>query len=407
VRLSYVIVSWNRREQLLETLSLLPHATPLPERAWEIIVVDNASTDGSADAVADAFPRVRLVRRPTNEGVSARNHGFAIARGRYVIIIDDDSYPTGDAALRSIAYLDAHPEVGAVSGRIVLPSGRREAAALPTVMLGGATCLRMQTLREVGGFCVDFFRQAEEWDLSFRFWRAGWRVERFEDLVYRHEKVPTNRSSALRMKMDMRNNLVLLHRFLEPRLRAAIEEDWRFRYGAMARHQGLEEAAAEGVQEAEGRRAAEAEAGPGRYLSAEALEHVFGFRAQAEAVEAWARREGVRRVALVDLGKNVLATLRACRRAGLEVVALGDDHPAFRGGLTYRGLPILPLAEAARRSEAAVVSNVNPAQAPEREEEAAAAFGGPVLGLFEARWLSTGTGGNEASHRLLDRTLAH
>src|SRR5579863_2396950 len=93
MRLSYVIISYNRRERLMQTLELLPRVTPLPVDQWEIVVVDNASTDGSAEQVEHDFPDVKLIPNPINEGMYARNHAFKHCEGQYIISIDDDSYP--------------------------------------------------------------------------------------------------------------------------------------------------------------------------------------------------------------------------------------------------------------------------------------------------------------------------
>src|SRR4029079_18032481 len=104
VRLSYVIVTRNRRENLLKTLAKLERNTLLPRHAWEVIVVDNASDDGSPQAVFREFRDTRVIRLEENEGMPARNHGFKIAHGRYVAIIDDDSYPIGRAIPMSLAH---------------------------------------------------------------------------------------------------------------------------------------------------------------------------------------------------------------------------------------------------------------------------------------------------------------
>ncbi len=138
MKLSYVIVTFNRREALLRTLGILHRTTPLPLGEWETWVVDNGSTDGSLEAVRQQFPDVHLIARPANEGVWSRSYAFAPARGQYLILLDDDSYPIGDAAAKSIDYLETHPACAAVVGLVVLPDGSFEACAFPAVMLSGA-----------------------------------------------------------------------------------------------------------------------------------------------------------------------------------------------------------------------------------------------------------------------------
>ena len=123
MKLSYVIVTRNRRNALIQTLARLEETTQLPTRSWEVIVVDNASDDGSPEAVAREFRDARIIRLAENEGMPGRNHGFRKAKGRYVCLIDDDSYPVGRAIPMSLAYLEHNPRTAAVVGRVVLPDG--------------------------------------------------------------------------------------------------------------------------------------------------------------------------------------------------------------------------------------------------------------------------------------------
>ena len=228
MKLSYVIITCDRRERLLATLGRLNDQPPVAG-GQEILVVDNASTDGTADAVADRHRRVHLICNTRNTGMAARNLAIRQAAGRYIALIDDDSYPLGDAMARAIGHLEATPTCGAVVGNVLLPDGRREASALPTVMIGCATVLRRSALREVGLFPEDFFRQAEEYDLSFRLWAGGYSVDRFEDIEFRHEKTGPSRRNALVHRMDLRNNLIVAGRYLPPALRRAYQADWTLR----------------------------------------------------------------------------------------------------------------------------------------------------------------------------------
>lgn len=378
VKASFVIVTHNRREVLLRTLRIV--TASMPDDA-EFIVVDNGSTDGSADAVSASFPMVRVLRRPMNEGVSARNHAFSVACGQYVVLIDDDSYPLDDAVGRSMAYMDANPRCGAVVGKVVLPDGRCEASAFPTVMINCAVCLRRSVLEQVGGFPMDFFRQAEEYDLSFRFWQAGFSVTRFEDIIYRHEKSPGNRASGIIHKLDLRNNLVVAERYLPRVLRSVYRRDWTRRYLALAQHAGHLDSAWEGLSEA--RELAPLIARRGRNtLSPVAIESIFGLATQRDAVTQWTRQLRARRVLLADFSKNIHATADACRHADVEIIGVSDNNPAY-DGLTYRRLPIGQDAVFLRRKcDGIVLSNINPAQVERRAAELRESFGLPVLTLW-------------------------
>jgi hypothetical protein len=386
MRLSYVIVTCNRREPLLRTLEILHAATPLPTGEWEAWVVDNGSTDGTLAAVRERFPGVHVIARDTNEGVWSRSYAFGPARGEYLVLLDDDSYPVGDTVTRSIAHLDAHPRCAAVVGRVVLPDGSLEACAIPSVMLSGAVCLRKSITEAVGGFRREFYRKAGEYDFSFRIWQGGHSVERFEDVVYRHDKVMGGRSTSLAHRMDLRNNLILAERYLSADIRAEYRRDWAQRYAALARHAGCPGAARLALLEAAAWRVREAVAGR-QTLSDDAIESIFGLRAQADSVAAWSRARGIRRVVIADFGKNLYATHRGCLDSGLDVVAVADNHPAF-AGLRARGVPILPDAAAlALRPDGVVISNVNPAQVDAVEQRVRDRFDGPVLRLWEPKYI--------------------
>ena len=386
MKLSYVIISYNRRERLLQTLSLLPDVTPLPQDTWDVWVVDNASADGSADAVAAQFPHVHLIRNPNNEGMAARNHAFAQVSGQYIITLDDDSYPIGNAVSDALDYLDAHPQTGVLVANVMLPDGRHEAPAMPAVMLGGASVIRKSVIDEVGGFPKEFFRQAEEYDLSMRVWNAGWAIERFEDIVFRHDKHPGGRPGALTARMDLRNNLIIAERYLPRAIRRVYRRDWAQRYGAIARSNSHRRAAQRARAEAVGWALRESFAGR-QTISPATVEVVFELERQAMRIEAWAKQHGVQRVVIADYAKNLYATWRGCREAGLTVQAIADDGPAYRG-LNYRGTPILPLAEAVNlRPDGIVIANINPAQIDDRAAKVSDHFPGPVERLWTPRFL--------------------
>lgn len=392
MRLSVVIVTCNRRMALHATLDALAHNAHLPHRSMEVLIVDNGSSDGTAEEARRDDLEVILIRREHNEGVSARNHAFAVARGTYLMLIDDDSYPLADAATRSMRYMDENRNCAAVVGRIQLPDGGLEASALPGIVANGAVVLRKSVIDVVGGFPTEFFRQAEEYDLSFRIWNAGWRIERFEDLVYRHDKVGGNRSAAIIHRMDMRNNLILVDRYLPQEWRDAYRADWTQRYHALARHAGMATAAWRGWLGAWPWRL-RAMLGQRQTLNGRAFESVFGMREQAGRVAAWVSEHSIRHVVIADLGKNIRATHSACREAGLEVLGVADGHPAF-ANLRWSGLAVEPDRSALSRSpDGVVLSNVNPARVAGRLAELRAVFGGPVLTLWNPRSLGSSGGG--------------
>jgi GT2 family glycosyltransferase len=388
MRLSYVIISYNRRETLRRTLGLLADRTPLARSEWDIWVIDNASTDGTDAMVAEEFPEVNYRKLSANIGMPARNEAFCRADGEYFICLDDDSYPRDATAVhKMLTYMDAEPEVAACVARVELPDGTPEGPAFPTVLLGGATCFRAAALKEVGGFSREFFRQAEEYELSCRIWKAGWRIERFEDIVFRHDKVNgPGRASELVHRMDLRNNLIVAERFLPKPLRQIFKTDWAMRYTAIAKQNDHAAAARQGRREATWWGIKEALRGR-QTLDDVAVERVFGLQKQIDAVADWADCNGIKRVAIAEFSKNLFATFNACLRAGLEVVHVIDDGPAF-WGLNYRGVTVVPSSQVQPADfDGIVLSNINPAQIDKRLDAVRSKFRGPVLRLWEPKRL--------------------
>ncbi len=125
--LSVIIVNYNTRQLLDDCLASLIAAVP-PEKGLEIIVVDNASSDGSQDMVRQKYPRVRLLASEENRGFSAANNlGAAEANGRTLLFLNSDTVLSDEEALiQPLAYLTAHANVGAVTVRLVYPNGERD-----------------------------------------------------------------------------------------------------------------------------------------------------------------------------------------------------------------------------------------------------------------------------------------
>jgi GT2 family glycosyltransferase len=115
---SILIVSYNTRDLLRECIQALQRESL--GVSYEIIVIDNASSDGSADMVAAEFPEVRLIRSEINLGfAAANNRGLDIGRGRYIVLLNSDAFLRPGALRLSIDHMDACPEAGLAGGRLV------------------------------------------------------------------------------------------------------------------------------------------------------------------------------------------------------------------------------------------------------------------------------------------------
>ncbi|HZK79874.1 MAG TPA: glycosyltransferase family 2 protein [Humisphaera sp.] len=390
MKLSYIIVTRNRRESLLRTLALLEQNTRLPRHDWEVFVVDNASDDGTAEALSRNYRQASVIRLAENEGMPARNRALHPATGRYIVFLDDDSYPLADAIPRSLAYMSGHPKTAALVARVILPSGQAEGPAMPGVTLGGASIIRRSVIDQVGGFAPEFFRQAEEYDFSFRVWQAGYRIERFEDIRFGHDKNASGRCSALTARMDLRNNLIVVERYLPRPMRREYRHDWMRRYAALGLHEGHGDAINSAVRESRVWARRERKVGR-KILSQSALESLFQWDAQAKAVADWSRANSIKRVAIADVSKNIYATWRACRLAGLDIAWILENGPAFTG-FNYRGASVMSDAKMSKADfDGIALSTVNPARVDSRMEELSSWFTLPTLRLWEPRLMGENT----------------
>src|SRR3954451_1568186 len=210
-RVSVVVVNYNARQHLLECLGSLRS-----DGVDEIIVVDNASSDGSLEAVAGADPEVVVLPTGGNLGFgSAANRGLAVARGEYVAILNPDVVVESGTMKALAAALDADPALGAVAPRVDNPDGPLYPPVRPfpsmTDAIGHAflgfiaprnrfsrryrlldldhsralevdwvsgTCLMLRSaaVGDEGRFDESYFMYVEDVDLCWRLRAAGWRI---------------------------------------------------------------------------------------------------------------------------------------------------------------------------------------------------------------------------------------
>jgi hypothetical protein len=120
--LAVVIVSWNVRDVLLKNIDTLRQSQGV---SMEIIVVDNDSKDGTVDALRASYPEVILIINKENRGFSkACNQGIAVSHARHVLLLNPDMLVEPDALAKAVAYLDAHPDVAVVSGKLLNKHGK-------------------------------------------------------------------------------------------------------------------------------------------------------------------------------------------------------------------------------------------------------------------------------------------
>jgi GT2 family glycosyltransferase len=207
--LSIVVVSYNTAALLRRCLLSLPDG--VGDLTHEVIVVDNASTDGSAALVAAEFPSARLIAQRENAGFAAANNvGLARARGEYLCLLNPDTEVAPDALAQLVAWLEAHPAAGVAAPRLLDPAGATQATGFrfpgvwqagldwfplhPRLLasrlngrypprgapfridhpLGACFVVRRVAAEQVGLFDAGFFMYSEEVDWLRRLAAAGW-----------------------------------------------------------------------------------------------------------------------------------------------------------------------------------------------------------------------------------------
>ncbi|MFQ3658663.1 MAG: glycosyltransferase family 2 protein [Anaerolineae bacterium] len=214
---SIVIVSYNTRELLRACLaSLRAHA---PEA--EVIVVDNASSDGSAAMVTADFPEVVLLAQGENRWYCGGNNlGAAAARGRYVLFLNPDTVVRAGAVQAMVAFLDAHPDYAGATCQLRYPDGSIQ-----------QTCSRRITYAYLwGAFTPLALLPGVGQALRRRFWYADWGRDTDRDV----EAVPG--SCTLLRREDARMDDDLLLYFPEDALAARLRRPFRFLSSAVIEH---------------------------------------------------------------------------------------------------------------------------------------------------------------------------
>ena len=347
---SFVIATHNRCDIVLDTVARLG-SCGLDRSDYEIIVVDNMSTDAAIDFLDSRVDSLIRLRR--NAGSCAKAYGVERARGRYVVFLDDDSHPREGSVSRMIERFEADRRLGAAGFTVLLPSGRREGAALPGVFVGCGVGFRAEALRQVGGLDATLFMQAEEYDLSFRLVAAGWKIAVFDDLHVEHLKTHHGRRSSRTVRLDTRNNVLVAARYLPPSHYGVYLDDHIQRYRWLAQMEGHVGAHRWGLWSGRWRAVFDRHRYRACRLPDSALEFFFRWDEIERNMRGLAR-DGVRRIVLADLGKNIYAFHRGAARAGLRTVAIGDDRFSARRRF-YRRIPVVPIEFAMTRPHDAVV----------------------------------------------------
>jgi hypothetical protein len=238
--LSVVVVSRNVIDLTRQCLASMYENTR--SISFEVILVDNGSSDGSADMVEREFPQVRLIRNEVGVGLArADNQGFDISAGRYLLPLNSDTIVQPEAFDRLVRYMDKHPNAGGATPRLILPDGGKhwmfigkvptprsellgvlaalhgkiaesvpttryddsldieKSGEVPCILWGTAFLIRREVYEQIGGHDPRFFVYSEDVDWSLRILKAGWKLHYVADSVVAHYGGRSTQQTSVQM----------------------------------------------------------------------------------------------------------------------------------------------------------------------------------------------------------------
>ena len=197
--LSVVVLNYNRKKDVLELLGSLEKQD---YRDFETILVDNASSDGTADEISETYPDLKIVALNKNIGRAGHNEGAKEARGDILVFLDADTYLPKNF-LRKIAKKFRNKKINAISFFMKDPSGKTYGweptysaegdrnEGYESTFGGGMWAIRRQIFEKVGPFNPDFFVYVDEWEYLIRLWKKGYSVRYFpKEIIGYHKESP-------------------------------------------------------------------------------------------------------------------------------------------------------------------------------------------------------------------------
>jgi hypothetical protein len=257
--LSILIVNWNTRQMLADCLrsvageqgSVFSVQCSVFSDQWvvEIIVVDNASSDGSVVMVREQFPQVKLIENRENVGFArANNQAIAAAQGKYLLLLNSDTVVEAGALETLVQFMEQTPPTGAVGARLLNGDGSLQPSCQPMltpnrefghllfldklikqasypmhtwntdtprqveVIKGACLLVRREVLDAVGWLDAGYFMYTEEVDLCYRIAQAGWELWYVPQAVVTHYGEASTRQIAEEMYVQLYRSKVQFYR---------------------------------------------------------------------------------------------------------------------------------------------------------------------------------------------------
>jgi hypothetical protein len=250
--ISVIILNYNTCELTVQAIeSVLASET---DYRYEVLVVDNASTDSSPDVIRSRFPQIRFIANEHNLGFAKGNNiGIREARGRYILLLNSDTVVERNTLETMVRFMDSRPEVGAAGCKVVLPDGSLDKACrrgFPTpsasfyyafgisrlfpanprfnqyqlgylnpdedypvdCLVGAFMMVRKEVIRQVGMLDEEFFMYGEDIDWCYRIKQAGWSIHYYPYTRITHYKGASSRRKPFKIIYEFHRAMYLFHR---------------------------------------------------------------------------------------------------------------------------------------------------------------------------------------------------
>jgi len=208
IKVSVTILSYNRKNDLRETITNVLKSK-LNGIILEIIVSDNASNDGTVEMIENEFPNIILIKSDKNEGVKGYNAAFNIASGKYILILDDDSFPEINSIQRMVEEFENDDRTGIIAfdvrnyydykdiSKSISSSLMKKNESKYLMGFNGAGAgFRKSLFDKIGGYPEEFFLYWNEMDLAIRVLNLDYKIVEFSDIISFHKYAPSNRTST-------------------------------------------------------------------------------------------------------------------------------------------------------------------------------------------------------------------
>lgn len=248
---SIIVVNWNTKDLLAKCLRCVQQT--VKKVSYEILVVDNNSTDGSQDMMRQDFPDVTLIANSQNGGFAkANNQAMHVSKGRYVLLLNSDAFVKENTIDYMVAFMDEHPEAGMAGCKLLYEDGRLQpsSTSFPTletefymatrldkifpksptfgkylmtywnfdsvrdvdIIMGAFMLVRASAITQVGHMDESYFMYSEEADWCYRFKKAGWKIYFVPDVETIHIWWGSGRKVRVEMHIQMYKSKVFFFR---------------------------------------------------------------------------------------------------------------------------------------------------------------------------------------------------